>query len=131
MVLGHHPHVIQPIEIYRTARGDDVPILYSLGNLTPVFSHPATALSLIVRLRLVRAGTGRDGQVRVGEVQLTPVALVSSGQGARPSLRLVRLSALLGSPAAAQMQPYTAEMAAYADRILGEGWRRPAGRGAS
>jgi len=27
-VLGHHPHVLQPIEVYRGA-----PILYSMGNL--------------------------------------------------------------------------------------------------
>ncbi len=27
LVLGHHPHVIQPMEIYRTARGHEVPIL--------------------------------------------------------------------------------------------------------
>jgi len=32
VVLGHHPHVLQPVEVYRRADGMDAVIAYSLGN---------------------------------------------------------------------------------------------------
>lgn len=32
VVVGHHPHVLQPVETYRTADGRNAIIFYSLGN---------------------------------------------------------------------------------------------------
>ncbi|MGA2886616.1 MAG: CapA family protein [Terracidiphilus sp.] len=32
VIVGHHPHVLQPVETYRTADGRDGVIFYSLGN---------------------------------------------------------------------------------------------------
>jgi poly-gamma-glutamate synthesis protein (capsule biosynthesis protein) len=32
VIVGHHPHVLQPVETYRTADGRDTVIFYSLGN---------------------------------------------------------------------------------------------------
>ncbi|QRK11970.1 CapA family protein [Archangium violaceum] len=32
-IIGHHPHVLQPIESYRTTSGRDTLIAFSLGNL--------------------------------------------------------------------------------------------------
>ncbi|MGA3159961.1 MAG: CapA family protein [Terracidiphilus sp.] len=32
VIVGHHPHVLQPVETYRTQDGRDVVIFYSLGN---------------------------------------------------------------------------------------------------
>jgi poly-gamma-glutamate synthesis protein (capsule biosynthesis protein) len=32
VILGHHPHVLQPIETYHTTDGRDTVIFYSLGN---------------------------------------------------------------------------------------------------
>jgi poly-gamma-glutamate synthesis protein (capsule biosynthesis protein) len=129
LIIGHHPHVIQPVEIYRT-RGQgvrDVPILYSLGNLTPVFSHPATALSLVARLQVVRTGEGNEGNVRISELQLTPIALMSLAQGSKEyRLRLCRLADLQTTAAAVDTQSYVAHMSQYADLVLGDDWRSPA-----
>lgn len=129
LVIGHHPHVIQPVEIYRTqgTRPRNVPIIYSLGNLTPVFSHPATVLSLIARVRLVQVGDGVDGEVQVAELDLTPVALMSIVQGSSNSLRLCRLADLQSSPVAAETRAYISEINRYADLCLEENWRRGAG----
>lgn len=33
VVIGHHPHVLQPVELYRRADGRTAVIAYSLGNL--------------------------------------------------------------------------------------------------
>jgi poly-gamma-glutamate synthesis protein (capsule biosynthesis protein) len=32
VIVGHHPHVLQPVETYRTADGRNAVIVYSLGN---------------------------------------------------------------------------------------------------
>ena len=32
MIVGHHPHVLEPVETYRTTDGRDAVIFYSLGN---------------------------------------------------------------------------------------------------
>jgi poly-gamma-glutamate synthesis protein (capsule biosynthesis protein) len=32
VIVGHHPHVLQPVETYRTTDGRDTVIFYSLGN---------------------------------------------------------------------------------------------------
>jgi poly-gamma-glutamate synthesis protein (capsule biosynthesis protein) len=44
MVIGHHPHVVQPLEMYQ-----DKPIFYSLGNLVfDQFRRADTQLGLVV-----------------------------------------------------------------------------------
>lgn len=61
-VIGHHPHVIQPLELYRTRRDERriVPIYYSLGNLLTPFCMPYVRRSRVARLELVR-GRWPDG----------------------------------------------------------------------
>ena len=54
LFLGHHPHVLQPIEIYK-----DKPILYSLGNFLFVSPTPTTRPEIIVRARLGKGGVRR------------------------------------------------------------------------
>ncbi|MBI3566243.1 MAG: CapA family protein [Elusimicrobia bacterium] len=60
LFLGHHPHVLQPVEVYKGK-----PILYSLGNFLFVSPTPTTRASVVARIRL-----GRDG---VRAIDLTPV----------------------------------------------------------
>lgn len=51
LFLGHHPHVLQPIEIYKGK-----PIFYSLGNFLFVSPTPATRPEIILRARLSKDG---------------------------------------------------------------------------
>ena len=55
-VIGHHPHVSQPVEYYRTSRDPlrVVPIYYSLGNLTNPFSAEFTCRSSVAEIELVK-----------------------------------------------------------------------------
>ena len=64
-IIGHHPHVLQPVEYYRTRRDPDrlVPIYYSLGNLTTPFSLPFMLRSGVARLALAK-GKRADGTLR-------------------------------------------------------------------
>ncbi|ATB30491.1 CapA family protein [Melittangium boletus] len=68
-IIGHHPHVLQPVEPYRTASGRDTLIAFSLGNLLANqdwhYVHGAGAEargrkrdSLLLRLSLVRSRPG-------------------------------------------------------------------------
>jgi len=61
VVLGSHPHRLQGIELYKEA-----PIFYSLGNFVLGGNKdPQDKLSMIVRLRVTRAGAG--------DVELVPI----------------------------------------------------------
>ena len=64
-IVGHHPHVVQPLECYRTRRDPDrwVPIYYSLGNLTMPFGPAYTWRSGVARLDLIK-GTDASGRTR-------------------------------------------------------------------
>ena len=64
-VIGHHPHVLQPIEVYQNR-----PIFYSLGNLVFDQHQPPTRASMIVRLN--SAGAGIDS------VDIYPLVLENS-----------------------------------------------------
>jgi poly-gamma-glutamate synthesis protein (capsule biosynthesis protein) len=55
-IIGHHPHVVQPMEYYRAARDSNriVPIFYSLGNLINPFSATYLTLSYVAAIDLVK-----------------------------------------------------------------------------
>jgi poly-gamma-glutamate synthesis protein (capsule biosynthesis protein) len=65
IVIGHHPHVLQPMEHYRTRRDPErvVPIYYSLGNLVNPFTHAAFRLGGIARITVAKGRTA-DGNAR-------------------------------------------------------------------
>lgn len=121
LVIGHHPHVMQPVEIYTSVDGlnRQVPIIYSLGNLTPVFSHPATVCSLVARVTIGGTPSAR----RIRDVELVPVALVESGELDHPQLQLWPLEALLKQKGAFADADYVQAMARYTDIALGTEWR--------
>ncbi len=55
LILGHHPHVIQPVEYYRTKRDPDriAVIAYSLGGLGwRWYTAPHFALGMILSMKL-------------------------------------------------------------------------------
>jgi len=75
VVLGHHPHVLQPVELYRRGDGRTALIAYSLGNFVSNqsrhYAHGvtpekvgATRDGLLLRVELARRDYGR-GVVRV------------------------------------------------------------------
>ena len=128
LIVGHHPHIIQPIEIYRPARDPHrpVPIMYSLGNLTPIMSNPATILSLVARLKLARGDINGKTVVMPTGLSLTPTVTLQHGNGEEAPLGIYRLDRLLAGKTAAldeQIKSYLEKSAHYADLILGADWR--------
>lgn len=121
-VIGHHPHVPQPLEIYRSEGKPEhaVPIFYSLGNLTPVISAPAAVLSLIARLTIERGSVNGQQTTRIVGVDIDPVVTLRD-QGL---LTLQPLAALLREDHDAFMVNYLNEAAEVADCVLGADWRQ-------
>lgn len=119
IILGHHPHVIQFSELLHPADrpAKTVPVIYSLGNLTPIFSSPGTVLSLIARFYTERF----NGETSVTRMELYPVALVRTQDALMTRLELVELGELSGCGNAPAQ--YVSEMADIADTVIGRGWR--------
>ena len=69
LVIGAHPHVLQPVQTYR-----NVPIAYSLGNYLFGSSIPETMLLL--------ADLSPDGGLRLSKIPASAVAgkTVSTGE---------------------------------------------------
>lgn len=90
VVIGHHPHVLQPTEHYRTRRDPDrvVPIYYSLGNLVNPFTHAAFRLGGIAQLALAKGRTA-DGHVRTYVREATCATVFQEIDRERRQLRLV------------------------------------------
>ena len=44
VIIGHHPHVIQPVEILKRADGKEMPVFYSLGNF---ISNQSSGINLL------------------------------------------------------------------------------------
>lgn len=54
LVVGHHPHVLQPVEVYRGK-----PILHSIGNFLFVSPSPATRNTVVAQAVLTKQGVER------------------------------------------------------------------------
>jgi len=92
-IVGHHPHVLQPVEYYRTRRDSArvVPVYYSLGNLTNPFSAPEVCRGGVARLDLVK-GRCDDGKTRtyLRRAHLHEIDQVIDGSRDQLSLRPAR-----------------------------------------
>ena len=84
VIIGHHPHVVQPAELYRPRRDPDrvVPIFYSLGNLVNAFSAPYLRRSDIARVSIVkgRREDGREATYVCGARRTGVMQVVAEGE---------------------------------------------------
>jgi poly-gamma-glutamate synthesis protein (capsule biosynthesis protein) len=74
LIVGHHPHVVGPVERYRAADGRDCIVCYSLGNVTTRgLPFPFQRLGQLMRLSLaVETDPAGTASVRPVELALTP-----------------------------------------------------------
>jgi len=73
MVLGSHPHILLPAEIYA-----GVPIFYSLGNFCfGGHANPADKDTVIVRQHVL---LDEAGEFVLGETELVPCAISSTAE---------------------------------------------------
>ncbi len=117
VVLGHHPHVLQPIELYRRADGRTAVIAYSLGNFVSNQSRryvhgvtpdavAATRDGALLRVALARRDYGRGvARVEVDGADFVPLWTENdtaeidarAEPGRRPAIRVVAIDRALAA----------------------------------
>jgi poly-gamma-glutamate synthesis protein (capsule biosynthesis protein) len=76
LVIGHHPHVIQPIEYITRPDGEPMLCVYSLGNLLSAQSQNATLLGAMACIRIKKTQV-RDGEESVVFTDVRAIPLVT------------------------------------------------------
>jgi poly-gamma-glutamate synthesis protein (capsule biosynthesis protein) len=90
-IIGHHPHVVQPMELYRTRRDPHrlVPIYYSLGNLITPFSARHACESAVARITLAK-GTLDGGSARTYVKAADLIRVTQVVDEARRQIHIIR-----------------------------------------
>lgn len=94
MIIGHHPHVIQPVEYYRTKRDPDrmAVIAYSLSSTTlGWFTAPHMILSLILNFELTKGVINGNSRTYISRMTPVPVFRRYFQLGDRMVMRLEKL----------------------------------------
>ncbi len=81
LIIGHHPHVVQPVEYYQTQRDPDrvVPVYYSLGNLVNPFSADHLIRSDVAEIVLVKGMINGEEKTYVKQAVATAVVQQVTG----------------------------------------------------
>ncbi len=69
LIIGTHPHVIQPLEILTTADGKEVPCFYSLGNFVSNMPWNETYVEALAKVRIKKEGS----KVSIETVEAVPL----------------------------------------------------------
>lgn len=77
-VIGTHPHVLEPIETYRTSDGRETFVAYSLGNFLSGQSSLARRTSIILLLALMPDGKGK---LAMADLRFIPTHVVPQDGG--------------------------------------------------
>ena len=92
LIISHHPHVIQPSEIYtpENAPHKRTLITYSLGNLTSNYSAPCLRLSTILNVKLT-SGTvqGKKG-LYIHDAEFIPVVQTETEKDGKRGIKIIR-----------------------------------------
>lgn len=120
-VVGHHPHVIQPVEYYRTHRDPRriAVIAYSLGSLTWSFSAPHLVLSEILNLSIAKGGFQGEERTYIESATVTPVFRNQTRAGNSSITRIEILDDYLNANEDRDRMNYLSEIRKYADLVLG------------
>ena len=71
IILGDHPHVLQPITFLQDTNGKKCLVIYSLGNFISGMTNPYTDLGGILKVEITKAdddkvaGTGEAGRINL------------------------------------------------------------------
>lgn len=121
-IISHHPHVIQPVEVYRTKRDPDrlAVIAYSLGNLTSPYSSPPIALSQILNLSLNKGTFKNKTRTYIDFCRATPVVQVERENEGKRAVQPMRVSDLKNLEECPLEHSYLKELDTYVNLVQGE-----------
>ncbi|MCG2632953.1 MULTISPECIES: CapA family protein [Bradyrhizobium] len=122
IILGHHPHVVQPIEYYRTTRDPNrvAVIAYSLGSLTwDWYTAPHLILSLMLNFQFAKGDTSAGSRTYIESVTATPLFRNIFYRGDNKVMRIEQLRDHLDAKNADF--GHLEQMQQYVDLISGRG----------
>lgn len=91
LVIGTHPHVIEPVEVYERKDGHQMLVYYSLGNFINSTADSGRGIGKRVVGAMAKVTISRDeaGEVFVKEYGVTPlITQIEAGPGAITTYRL-------------------------------------------
>lgn len=124
LILGHHPHVIQPLEYYRTKRDPSriAVIAYSLGGLTFWWdAAPHLVLGLVLNMKLAKGSIGGASRTYIETIKPIPVFQDVFRQVDTRLLRIEKLEDHLnrcGEDGSDDRKKHIKQMRKYADLVL-------------
>lgn len=123
-LICHHPHVIQPVEYYRTKRDPErvALIAYSLGSLTWGFMAPHIVLSTILNLRLSKGTLDGEPATYLDYAATTPVFRTYVHERGRMVTRIERLADHVGYGGSPFPDEYISRIREHAELVLGRDW---------
>lgn len=69
LIIGCHPHVVQPLKLIKTDDGRTVPCYYSLGNFVSNMFFAKRQLGGLAEVKI----TKRNGKAKITEAKFTPI----------------------------------------------------------
>ncbi|MBW5434038.1 CapA family protein [Bradyrhizobium canariense] len=126
LILGHHPHVIQPVEYYRTNRDPNriAVIAYSLGGLTydQWDAAPHLSLGLVLKMKLSKGIMDGNSRTFIDSIRIVPVFQKAFHHGGERYMRVEKLEEHLSEGAAHEANDdFTkriCKIKSYADLVL-------------
>lgn len=120
-IIAHHPHVVQPVEYYRTRRDPDrvAVIAYSLGSLTWAFSAPHLVLSAILNLCITKGRYQGKDLTYIQTAGVTPVFRSRTDVGGTPVTRIEKLADYSNAQQDNERLRYIGQIKQYAELVLG------------
>ncbi len=75
LCIGTHPHVIEPFEVIKDGKGNEMPVYYSLGNFVNYTSGRGKGVMnrMVGGLAEVKIGRDGKGSVKVLETKVRPI----------------------------------------------------------
>lgn len=94
LIISHHPHVVQPVEFYRTRRDPErtVVITYSLGNMVSPFHDDDLILSFLLQITLASGTLKNQKQTYIAACRIIPICQRALMTGEKPILRLEKVT---------------------------------------
>ncbi len=91
IVIGTHPHVVQPIETVTSSDGREVPVAYSLGNFVSAQDRVDNMIGIVLGFEVTKTTQpGGESEIAIDNISATPVVMFYERYYANMRLYLLR-----------------------------------------
>ena len=92
IILGNHPAVIQPMEVKKNLKGENVLVAYSLGNYISTINYDNSKIELILNIEIRKSI--EEQKVILTKVEYTPLYVLDNGEKAQNRYQLIDMKAV-------------------------------------